>query len=199
MILLASGSPRRAELLRLIGVGFHVRGLDLNETPYPEERPADYVERLAREKAEAGWSSVSDENTYLAAIGADTSVVLGGDILGKPTDEDDHFRMMSALSGQQHEVISAIAVTNGETVESRVVLSQVRLKKLTPTEIEAYWKTGEPADKAGGYAIQGLGSVFVEFISGSYSSVVGLPVKETAELLTCFGVDYWLQGVGRER
>lgn len=192
MILLASGSPRRAELLRLIGAEFIACAVDLDETPKPDERPADYVERLAKEKALAGWQRFAQQGDYEVALGADTSVVLGGEILGKPTDRDDHLRMMSALSGQQHEVISAVALTNGVEIQSALVLSQVRIRRLTPEEIEAYWATGEPRDKAGGYAIQGLGSVFVESMNGSYSSVVGLPLKETADLLSHFKVDYWL-------
>jgi septum formation protein len=193
MILLASGSPRRAELLRLIGTKFVAHAVDLDETPLLQERPADYVERLAMEKAVAGWQRYASQTGCKAALGADTSVVLGGEILGKPLDREDHMKMLSALSGQQHEVISAVALTNGAETQARVVLSQVRIRPLTVGEIDAYWNTGEPQDKAGGYAIQGLGSVFIEFIGGSYTSVVGLPLKETADLFLTFGIDYWLR------
>lgn len=198
MILLASGSPRRAELLELIGTEFIAHGVDLDETPMPQERPADYVERLAIEKAQAGWQRYASQNGCEIALGADTSVVLGGEILGKPLDREDHMRMMLALSGQQHEVISAVALTNGVETQARVVLSQVRIRRLTASEIDAYWETGEPKDKAGGYAIQGLGSVFVEFVGGSYTAVVGLPLKETADLFSTFGVNYWLREPGHE-
>lgn len=198
MILLASGSPRRAELLRLIGAEFVTQNLDLDETPYPEERPADYVERLARQKAEEGWRRHGAQGEYEAALGADTSVVLDGEILGKPRDREDHGEMMTALAGHQHEVISAVALTNGVDSEVRVVVSQVKLRRLSLEEIDAYWLTGEPADKAGGYAIQGLGSVFVDYVGGSYSSVVGLPLKETSELFSLFGIRYWLSGHHRE-
>jgi len=193
MILLASGSPRRAELLRLIGAEFIAHAVDLDETPMPQERPADYVERLAIEKATAGWQRHASQTGCKAALGADTSVVLGGKILGKPLDRGDHIKMMCALSGQHHEVISAVALTNGVETQARVVLSQVRFRPLTLDEIDAYWNTGEPHDKAGGYGIQGLGSVFIEFVSGSFTSIVGLPLKETADLFSTFGIDYWLR------
>jgi nucleoside triphosphate pyrophosphatase len=192
MILLASGSPRRADLLRLIGAQFKAFPVDLDESPLPGEGPADYVERLAVEKSQAGWLRGANSEEFNLALGADTSVILNGNILGKPLDRDHHCEMMTALAGHYHEVLSAVAVTDGVRTESLVVVTQVKIRAMSAAEIDSYWHTGEPADKAGGYAIQGLGSVFIEAINGSYSSVVGLPLLETASLLTRFSVPYWL-------
>ncbi len=192
MILLASASARRADLLRQIGVTFLARPVDLDESPLPAEGPVDYVERLAIAKAREGWQRYASHHACRLSLGADTTVTLGGQLLGKPGHAGEHRDMMLTLGGRVHEVLSAVAVTDGEQVEARVVVSQVRLRSLTPAEMQAYWDSGEPADKAGGYAIQGLGSVFVESIQGSYSSVVGLPLLETAELLSRFGEAYWL-------
>jgi len=190
---LASGSPRRRELLMQIGVPFTAISADIDETPLPNESPAAYVERLARGKACAGRSLITSSESQAPAcvLGADTAVVLDGRILGKPQDQADAQAMLLALSGREHEVLTAIAVLDGQRCESRVVRSLVRFREVGRDEATAYWQSGEPQDKAGGYAIQGLAAVFVAGLNGSYSAVVGLPVCETAELLGHFGIPCW--------
>lgn len=187
---LASGSPRRRELLTQIGVAFSAISADIDETPFPEESPSAYVERLARGKAEAGRRTVNSAQPF-CVLGADTAVVLDGKILGKPVDEADACAMLMMLSGKEHEVLTAIALLEGDRCESRVVRSLVRFRPISREEAGAYWASGEPGDKAGGYGIQGLGAVFVAGLNGSYSAVVGLPVCETAELLGHFGIPCW--------
>ena len=189
-LFLASGSPRRRELLTQIGVAFSVIGAEIDETPLPDESPAAYVERLARGKAQAGRARLN-ANAQACVLGADTAVVLDGKILGKPLDEADALAMLMSLSGQEHEVLTAIALLDGERCESRVVRSLVRFRPINAAEANAYWASGEPRDKAGGYGIQGLGAVFVSGLNGSYSAVVGLPLCETAELLGHFGIPCW--------
>ena len=171
---LASGSPRRRELLTQIGVPFETVSAAIDETPLPNESPVAYVERLAREKAQAGRQQLLDEH-----------------ILGKPVDEADALAMLMALSGREHEVLTAIAIIDAGRCETRVVRSQVRFRNISKQEASLYWASGEPLDKAGGYAIQGLAAVFVAGLNGSYSAVVGLPVCETAELLGHFGIPCW--------
>jgi septum formation protein len=190
---LASGSPRRRELLTQIGVPFTAISADIDETPLVDESPAAYVERLARGKAEAGRAvlAVSESTTPICVLGADTAVVLDGQILGKPVDEAEAVAMLMALSDREHEVLTAIAVLDGQRCESRVVRSLVRFRPISREEASAYWASGEPLDKAGGYGIQGLGGVFVAGLNGSYSAVVGLPVCETCELLGHFGIPCW--------
>ena len=190
---LASGSPRRRELLTQIGVPFTAISADIDETPLIDESPAAYVERLARGKAEAGRAvlAVSESGAPMCVLGADTAVVLDGQILGKPVDEADAVAMLMALSDREHEVLTAIAVLDGQRCESRVVRSLVRFRPISREEAVAYWASGEPLDKAGGYGIQGLGAVFVAGLNGSYSAVVGLPVCETFELLGHFGIPCW--------
>jgi septum formation protein len=187
---LASGSPRRRELLTQIGVPFSAISADIDETPLIHESPSAYVERLARGKAVAGHSAVLSA-AECCVLGADTAVVLDGKILGKPVDEADACAMLMMLSGREHEVLTAIALLDGERCESSVVRSQVRFRNISPEEAAAYWVSGEPRDKAGGYGIQGLGAVFVVQLNGSYSAVVGLPLCETAELLGHFGIPCW--------
>jgi septum formation protein len=186
---LASGSPRRRELLTQIGVSFTVLSAQIDETPFTDETPQAYVDRLARGKAEAGLALLSDE--HACVLGADTAVVLDGQILGKPLDEADAMAMLAALSGREHEVLTAVALLDGERCETRVVSSRVRFRPILTAEAQAYWASGEPQDKAGGYAIQGLAAIFVEGLHGSYSAVVGLPLCETAELLGRFGIPCW--------
>lgn len=190
LLYLASGSPRRRELLTQIGVPFSAVSADIDETPLNNETPSAYVERLARGKAEAGRGVVVCDTAF-CVLGADTAVVLDGKILGKPVDEADACAMLMMLSGQEHEVLTAIAVLDGERCESRVVRSLVRFRNIAREEAAAYWASGEPKDKAGGYGIQGLGAVFVAGLDGSYSAVVGLPLCETAELLGRFGIPCW--------
>jgi septum formation protein len=187
---LASGSPRRRELLTQIGVPFTAISADIDETPLTHESPSAYVERLARGKAAAGCDAVVSDSPF-CVLGADTAVVLGGKILGKPVDEADACAMLKMLSGNEHEVLTAIALIDGEHCESRVVRSVVRFRDITSEEATAYWASGEPRDKAGGYGIQGLGAVFVAGLNGSYSAVVGLPLCETAQLLGHFGIPCW--------
>ncbi|WP_434695856.1 septum formation inhibitor Maf [Pseudomonas sp. Z1-14] len=187
---LASGSPRRRELLTQIGVPFTAISADIDETPLDHETPSAYVERLARGKAEAGLHSLQN-GTDCCVLGADTAVVLDGRILGKPQDQADAKSMLLSLSGRDHEVLTAIAVLDGQRCESRVVRSRVRFRPVTEQEAMAYWASGEPHDKAGGYGIQGLGAVFIADLEGSYSAVVGLPLCETFELLGHFGIPCW--------
>lgn len=187
---LASGSPRRRELLTQIGVPFTVIGADIDETPLADESPVAYVERLARGKAAAGRALLVGQPTA-CVLGADTAVVLDGQILGKPLDQAHAQAMLMALSGREHEVLTAVALLDGERCQSRVVRSLVRFRAIDEQEAARYWASGEPRDKAGGYAIQGLAAVFVAGLNGSYSAVVGLPVCETAELLGEFGISCW--------
>ncbi len=186
---LASGSPRRRELLTQIGVPFTGLSAQIDETPSPDEPPRAYVERLARGKAEAGLALLSDGQACV--LGADTAVVLDGRILGKPVDEADALAMLMALSGREHEVLTAVAVANRQVCQALTVSSRVRFRPIQVHEAKAYWASGEPQDKAGSYAIQGLAAIFVEGLQGSYSAVVGLPLCETAELLGRFGIPCW--------
>ncbi|MDO6564074.1 Maf family protein [Amphritea sp. 1_MG-2023] len=187
-LILASASPRRRELLQQIGVACRVKPVDIAEVHQPGESPAMFVERLAREKACAGLA-VADSDAVV--LGADTVVVCHGDILGKPTDREDAISMLQQLSGSEHQVMTAVAVTNKERIRCLVVTTDVRFKTLTTAQCEQYWETGEPCDKAGAYGIQGLGAVFVAAIKGSYSAVVGLPLTETANLLAAFDIPVW--------
>lgn len=187
---LASGSPRRRELLTQIGVPFTVVSAAIDETPLTNESAVAYVERLARGKALAGFAAL-DHPLGACVLGADTAVIVDGQILGKPVDQADALAMLMALSGREHEVLTAIALTDGQRCETQCVSSRVRFCGITVEQATAYWHSGEPQDKAGGYAIQGLGSVFVTGLNGSYSAVVGLPVCETAQLLDQFGIPCW--------
>ena len=192
-LFLASGSPRRRELLTQIGVPFQVVSAPIDETPLPDECPAAYVERLARAKARAGREHLlgGSVSAPFCVLGADTAVVLDDQILGKPVDEADALSMLMALSGREHDVLTAIAILAAERCETRVVRSRVSFRTISQQEAAQYWASGEPQDKAGGYAIQGLAAVFVAGLNGSYSGVVGLPVCETAELLGQFGIPCW--------
>ncbi len=183
-LVLASGSPRRRELLGGLGLRFAVRSTEIDETPRPGEAPEVYVLRLAEEKA---WAAGRPGELVLAA---DTTVVVDGEILGKPEDEADAARMLRLLSGREHEVLTGVAVLD---VPGRIVsgLSRtaVRMAPLTAEEVVWYAATGEPRDKAGAYAIQGLGSLFVEAVSGNYSNVVGLPIPTIYRLFAELGYD----------
>lgn len=180
-IVLASASPRRRELLQQLGVLHEVLAVDVDETPLAGEDAAQLVTRLARIKAEAGLSRTSGTSPVL---GSDTAVVVDGEIFGKPADQDDALRMLAALSGRTHEVMTAVALVGaaGGIVEA-LSRTDVTMRTISPAEAVAYWQTGEPQGKAGGYAIQGRGALFIERISGSYSGVMGLPLYETAQLL----------------
>ena len=187
---LASGSPRRRELLTQIAVPFLTQIAPIDENALPGESPIAYVERLALTKAQAGLAALTD-NADAVVLGADTAVVLDGRILGKPTDRADALATLSDLSGRTHEVLTAVALVSRERQMSRVVTSQVTFRALSQAEIEAYWASGEPQDKAGCYGIQGLAAVFVSQLQGSYSAVVGLPLCETAALLAEFAIPCW--------
>ena len=199
LLYLASHSPRRRELLRQIGVRFEtlllrsdpIRGSDVEEIPQDGEAPTDYVNRVTLDKARVG--AVRARERGLApglVLAADTEVVIDGEALGKPRDAAAATRMLIRLSGRSHEVLSAVAVATSETrIEIRQTRSTVWLKTLDPVELRRYVSTGEPLDKAGAYAIQGLGALFVTRIEGSYSAVMGLPLYETGELLRGSGFD----------
>ena len=188
-LILASHSPRRRELLSVLGVNFTVSGADIDETVQPGELADAYVSRLAVEKAEAVHARQAAGDLWV--LGSDTTVVAGEEILGKPCDEADFGRMMNLLSGRDHRVLTSVALVSGNQVFVDCVETRVRFINLSKQQIAAYWKTGEPKDKAGGYGIQGLGSVFVEKIEGSYTAVVGLPLHETAKLLGQADVPVW--------
>jgi septum formation protein len=187
VVCLASVSPRRRELLAQIGVPHKVVGAHIDETARPGEAPRDYVMRMARQKALA----VHERGEILPVLAADTSVVLEDVIYGKPRDRQDGIAMLRSLSGRTHEVLTAVALANAREVSLRLSVSSVRFRSLTVEECSAYWETGEPHDKAGGYAVQGAAAVFIESLDGSYSGVMGLPLFETAELLREAGVPYW--------
>jgi nucleoside triphosphate pyrophosphatase len=195
-VYLASASPRRRELLQQIGVSFRLIGAELDETPMPGEAPAGYVSRLALAKAEAGWQRGRDLGDA-PVLAADTAVVLDGRILGKPQDKTDAATMLLELSGRTHQVLTAVAVRSATGNEVKISESWVAFRPVDAVEAAAYWNTGEPRDKAGGYAIQGYAAVFIADLKGSYSGVMGLPLFETAALLNAAGVAIWPHGVPR--
>lgn len=189
-LVLASGSPRRRELLGGLGLELAVRPVDIDETPQPGEAPEDYVLRLARQKAaEAARAAAPGE----LIIAADTIVARGGELFGKPVDEDDARRMLRTLSGRSHEVLTGVALDTSEgptrvaVRSSDLCRTRVTFAPLSDEEIDWYVATGEPNDKAGAYAVQGLGGLFVERLDGNYSNVVGLPLPTTYRLLRRVG------------
>lgn len=183
-LILGSGSPRRRDLLAQIGVTpDETRIPDIDETPLPGERPRLYCARVARSKAEA--IAVGPDEVALCA---DTTVALGRRILGKPRDRDEAEAFLTGLSGRRHKVVTAIAVRTPERIRTREVISRVRMKRLSPEEIEGYLATGDWQGKAGGYAIQGPAAAFVPWIEGSFTAIVGLPLAETATLLRSAGL-----------
>ncbi|MGI5310599.1 Maf family protein [Rheinheimera sp. WS51] len=179
-IALASASPRRRELLTQLGVEFQLVKADIDETPYPNEKPELYVQRLAIAKAKAGLARLEAEQPTL---GSDTIVVAQQHILGKPRDIDDFKRMMTMLSGSAHQVMTAVALVDSQRSLSTLVITEVLFRPISEAEMQDYWLSGEPQDKAGGYGIQGLAARFVERINGSYTAVVGLPLCQTEQLL----------------
>ncbi|BAZ93396.1 uncharacterized protein FOKN1_0996 [Thiohalobacter thiocyanaticus] len=185
MILLASASPRRRELLNQLGVPHRAVPVDIDETPLPGEPVEALVCRLALDKARALAAKTVAE---LPVLGADTLISLDGRPLGKPADRADGMAMLAQLSGREHEVLSAVALVVGGREALRLNRNRVRFRELEPAECAAYWTTGEPADKAGAYAIQGRAAMFVSRLEGSYTGVMGLPLFETAELLREAGV-----------
>ncbi len=184
-MVLASASPQRARLLEQLGVAFEMHAADIDETPRDEETAEALVERLAVTKAEAVARRFPD----VLVIGSDTVVALGDAIFGKPRDEDDAARMFGQLAGRTHRVCSGVAVVDGPRRAGRMSVSRVTMAPIDAPAIAAYWASGEPRGKAGGYAIQGRGAMFIEHLAGSYSGVMGLPLFETAGLLTAFGID----------
>jgi septum formation protein len=189
-IYLASASPRRSQLLNQIGVLHEVFPVDLDEARLPGEPPRVYVERLARDKARAAAAALAGrpERPVLAA---DTSVVLGDDIFGKPADAAECVRMLTTLGGRTHEVMTGIAVLARGALLADVSVSRVTFRRIGEDECRRYWASGEPRDKAGGYAVQGLAAVFVERLEGSFSGVMGLPLFEAGRLLAAAGVVAW--------
>ncbi|MCK4743025.1 MAG: septum formation inhibitor Maf [Sulfuriflexus sp.] len=185
-ILLASQSPRRAELLDQIGIQFEVISVDVPELLKAGESPTEFVQRLALDKARAGWLA---SDRHLPALGSDTIVVLDDEILGKPVSTDDAEVMLKRLSGRTHRVMTAVAVVKAEQEAIRLSISEVSFREIAEAERKAYILTGESSDKAGGYAVQGQAAVFIEKLQGSYSGVMGLPLFETAELFKEFAID----------
>jgi len=194
-LLLASASPRRAQLLKDIGINFNVITTAIDEAALEGENPIDYTMRLAREKACAGRDAAfpvvaSGDSVVQGAVvlGADTIVTLGGELLGKPQDETAARETWRKLGGTVHEVVTAVALADAQHCEVQVVRTKVWFDVLSEEDMAAYWASGEPQDKAGAYGIQGLGALFVSRIEGSYSGVVGLPLRETGLLLRDFAV-----------
>lgn len=184
-LLLASRSPRRRELLEQIGVDYQVISVDIDERVLDAEQPGAYVARVASEKAWAGWQAQSG-SVRKPVLAADTAVVIDQHIMGKPEDEAAARAMLQQLSGRTHEVYCGVALLDGEA-QVKISRSEVTFRPISEHEMRAYWQSGEPADKAGGYAIQGLGALFISQLKGSYSGVMGLPLFETAELLSASG------------
>jgi septum formation protein len=188
-IILASASPRRKELLAQINITPIIYPVLLDEAPFPDEPPLAYVQRLAAEKSAFCVEALSKTQALvLPVLAADTAVVLNDCIMGKPIDEEDGIAMLRRLSGKTHQVYSAISL-RGKQHWQAVSVTEVTFRELTDLEIRAYWRSGEPLDKAGSYAIQGTGGLFIESINGSYSGVMGLPLFETGELLAKQGID----------
>jgi septum formation protein len=185
-VILASGSPRRHELLNLVGIQHEVRPANIDETPRPRETPRRFAERLAREKATA----VATRDPNLITIGADTIVVINRKVLGKPANTTQAAAMLKQLSGREHTVVTAVAVSRGRKLRSAVEEVRVRFRTLRPGEIDAYIATGEPMDKAGAYGIQGYGATIVECVDGDYFSVMGLSLVRLVGLLRDVGVKY---------
>jgi len=188
-LILASASPRRTEILNQIGVRHSVFPADIDETPKKCESAIQYVQRMALEKAQ---HVIEKGEGKIPVMGADTAVVCDSKIFGKPQNQDDGIAMLSLLSGKSHQVITVVAMGSTNRCLSLTSVTEVRFREITAKEINRYWQTGEPQDKAGSYAIQGYGAVFVESIKGSYSGVVGLPIKETAQLLQAFNIPVWV-------
>ena len=185
-VVLASASPRRRDLLDLIGIAHEVRPANIDETLRPRETPRRYAERLAREKA----SAIATRSPDLITIGADTVVVINRKVLGKPADATDAARMLRMLSGREHTVITAVAVSRGRKLRSAIEEVRVKFRRLRDDEIDAYIAMGEPMDKAGAYGIQGYGATIVERIEGDYFAVMGLPLVRLVGLMRDVGVRY---------
>lgn len=193
MLVLASASPRRKELLGQLVRHFEICPADIDETPYQNENASDYVIRMAHEKALAASEKLRQGKASgepLIVLASDTSVVVDGVILGKPSDFESSKNMLRLLSDRDHQVMTSVCLYDAqrEHLQLTNVISDVSFRSISDLEIAQYWRSGEPQDKAGSYAIQGLGAVFVRSVSGSYSAVVGLPLYETSQLLALFGI-----------
>jgi septum formation protein len=186
LIYLASASPRRSALLAQIAVEHRVQPVSVDESAFAAELPGEYVQRLAVLKAQTLWLKLAGAERH-PVLGADTAVVLDGEILGKPADEQECLRTLGLLAGRTHQVFTAVALCAPNGCHTRLSVSEVTFRKLASEEMRNYWRTGEPADKAGGYAVQGLAALFIERIAGSYSAIMGLPLFETGELLAAIG------------
>jgi len=204
LLYLASGSPRRQELMQQLNLQFEVIQAPIEEAVLPNETPSAYVKRIAIEKAQAGYAKAlskrqgepadsADSDVWV--VGGDTAVIFNQHIFGKPVNEADAKRMLSILSGQTHQVLSSLAIVHNNQVYCTINTTQVTFKALTDREINDYWLSGEPEGKAGSYAIQGLGAKFIKTIHGSYSGVMGLPVFELDQLLTESGYQTELKGI----
>jgi septum formation protein len=187
-LLLASASPRRRDLLRQIGLEPQIVATNVDESRLAGEAPANYVERLARLKAETAWQRLPPERPQ-TILAADTAVVLDGEIFGKPASRAEALEMLARLSDRTHDVLTGVALRTVRGTHVRLNVSHVTFRALQPDECEAYWQSGEGTDKAGGYAVQGLAALFISAIDGSFSGVMGLPLYETAELLRGAGID----------
>jgi len=185
---LASKSPRRFELLQQLQLHPQVVDADCDESVFLNENPADYVLRVSRDKAQAGWQQVRDFDVIKPVLAADTAVVIDDQILGKPEDFMHAKAMWNRLSGREHRVFSAVVIQLARQIEHAVHESRVRMRHISEAEMRAYWDAGEPQDKAGAYAVQGVAACFIEQISGSYSAIMGLPLYETAQLLNKFNI-----------
>ena len=190
-LVLASGSPRRSEMLKQMGLEFSVHVSDIDETRKEKELPEDYVVRLAREKALAVKKITPDFGEQTAILAADTIVVQGDRVYGKPRDYEHAQRIWRALSATKHQVITAVSLLVGDSVQVKVSVTDVDFVVINEEQMQRYWATGEPSDKAGAYAIQGFASAWVKQIQGSYSNVVGLPLREVNQLLTSVQLN-WL-------
>jgi len=193
-IYLASQSPRRRALIEQLGIRYQTLNVEVDESPHSREAPVDFVERLALQKARAGWQLAA--KPMAPVVGADTCIVLDGEIVGKPESQQQGIALLKRYSGRAHEVYTGVAIVGSGTDDQepeimhyvRTNISTVTFRAITNEECEQYWKSGEPIGKAGGYAIQGLASVFIEKLEGSYSGVMGLPLFEFAELISLFGI-----------
>ncbi len=187
-LILASASPRRTALLQQVGIAHSVMPVDIDESPLSDERPWDQALRLAAQKADSAFARLDDTQKNSVILASDTLIALDGESIGKPQSLADSQRILSQLSGRTHDVLTSISVKSAWRQRNECIRTKVHFATLTPAQIEAYWATGEPQDKAGSYAIQGIGGQFVKSIEGSVSAVIGLPLFETIQLLREFGV-----------
>lgn len=187
-LILASASPRRTALLSQVGIAHSVMPVDIDESPLVDERPWDQVLRLAAEKANTAFSRLEEGQKNSVILASDTLIALDGESIGKPKDREDSHYILSQLSGRTHDVLTSVSVKSATRQRNECIRTKVHFATLTARQIDAYWATHEPKDKAGSYAIQGIGGRFVKSIEGSASAVIGLPLYETIQLLNEFGV-----------